>query len=61
MTAPVEIVGDGRVEALRVVGNSFDASGALIAVFDVDATTRAAFDAVDAEALERLLRKVFAA
>ncbi|MBP2454818.1 4Fe-4S binding protein [Mycolicibacterium lutetiense] len=30
MTAPVEIVGDGRVEALRVVGNSFDASGALV-------------------------------
>ena len=36
-----------------------DASGQLIAVFDVDATEVAAFDAVDAQALERLLGKVF--
>ena len=34
---------------------------ALIAVFDVDATRKAVFDAVDAQALERLLAKVFAA
>ena len=38
-----------------------DASGALIAVFDVDATEPAAFDATDAQALERLMAKVFAA
>ena len=37
----------------------FDASGALIAVLDVDATEKAAFDAVDAEWLERLMAKVF--
>jgi len=37
-----------------------DASGALIAVFDVDATVPAAFDATDAEWLERILGKVFA-
>ena len=35
-------------------------SGALIAVFDVDATTPAAFDTDDQEALERLMAKVFA-
>lgn len=38
-----------------------DADGRLIAVFDVDATTAAAFDAGDAEALERLMAAVFAA
>lgn len=37
-----------------------DASGQLIAVFDVDATEVGAFDHVDAEALERLLGRVFA-
>ena len=38
-----------------------DAAGGLIAVLDVDATETAAFDAVDAAALERLMAKVFAA
>ena len=38
-----------------------DASGALIAVFDVDAAEPAAFDAVDADCLERLMARVFAA
>lgn len=38
-----------------------DAAGQLIAVFDVDATERAAFDAIDATALERLMGRVFAA
>jgi L-methionine (R)-S-oxide reductase len=33
--------------------------GALIAVFDVDAAEPAAFDAVDAEGLERILRSTF--
>lgn len=37
-----------------------DADGRLIAVFDVDATTPAAFDAVDAEWLERILQDSFA-
>jgi GAF domain-containing protein len=37
----------------------FDASGTLIAVFDVDATVTSAFDVVDAEALERLMARVF--
>ena len=32
-----------------------------VAVLDVDATEKAAFDAVDAEALERLMARIFAA
>lgn len=38
-----------------------DAAGQLIAVFDVDATEKAAFDTIDAVALERLMSRVFAA
>ena len=38
-----------------------DASGALIAVLDVDATTPSAFDTEDQVALERLMAKVFSA
>ena len=38
-----------------------DAAGQLIAVLDVDATEKAAFDAIDAMALERLMGRVFAA
>ena len=38
-----------------------DAKGDLIAVFDVDATTPAAFDAVDQAGLERLMARGFAA
>ena len=45
----------------EVVVPVFDASGTLIALLDVDATEIAAFDAVDAEALERLMTQVFAA
>ena len=37
-----------------------DAQGRLIAVFDVDATTPAAFDSVDVEWLERILQDSFA-
>lgn len=55
---PGHIACDGRSES-EIVVPVFDGAGALIAVFDVDATRRAAFDAVDAEALERLLRNVF--
>jgi L-methionine (R)-S-oxide reductase len=57
---PGHIACDSR-SASEIVVPVLDASGALIAVFDVDATEKAAFDAVDAEALERLLGKVFAA
>ncbi|MBU1346560.1 MAG: GAF domain-containing protein [Alphaproteobacteria bacterium] len=55
---PGHIACDGRTES-EIVVPVFDASGALIAVFDVDATRRSAFDGVDADALERLLGKVF--
>ena len=45
--------------ASEIVVPVFDGAGNLIAVFDVDATERSAFDAVDASALERLLGRVF--
>lgn len=57
---PGHIACDPR-SASEIVVPVVDASGALIAVFDIDATEKAAFDAVDAAALERLLGKVFAA
>lgn len=55
---PGHIACDAR-SASEIVVPVLDASGALIAVFDVDATETAAFDGVDADALERLLGKVF--
>ena len=57
---PGHIACDSR-SASEIVVPVLDAKGDLIAVFDVDATEKAAFDAVDAEALERLLARVFAA
>lgn len=57
---PGHIACDGR-SASEIVVPVLDPSGALIAVFDVDATEKAAFDAVDAQALERLMARVFAA
>ena len=57
---PGHIACDSR-SASEIVVPVFDAAGDLIAVFDVDATETAAFDAVDAAALERLLGRVFAA
>jgi L-methionine (R)-S-oxide reductase len=57
---PGHIACDSR-SASEIVVPVFDRAGALIAVFDVDATETSAFDAVDAEALERLLGRVFAA
>ncbi len=57
---PGHIACDSR-SASEIVVPVLDRSGQLIAVFDVDATETAAFDAVDATALERLLGKVFAA
>ena len=57
---PGHIACDSR-SASEIVVPVIDAAGDLIAVFDVDATETAAFDAVDAAALERLLGRVFAA
>ena len=57
---PGHIACDSR-SASEIVVPVLDASGALIAVFDVDAVEPAAFDEVDARALEGLLAKVFAA
>ena len=57
---PGHIACDSR-SASEIVVPVFDASGALIAVFDVDATETSAFDSVDAAALERLMSRVFAA
>jgi len=56
---PGHIACDSR-SASEIVVPVFDALGALIAVFDVDATIPAAFDAVDAQALEHLLNGFFA-
>ena len=55
---PGHIACDSR-SASEIVVPVFGPKGELIAVFDVDATEINAFDAVDAEWLERLLRKVF--
>ncbi len=57
---PGHIACDSR-SASEIVVPVLDAKGDLIAVFDVDATTPAAFDAVDQAGLERLMAKVFAA
>jgi GAF domain-containing protein len=57
---PGHIACDSR-SASEIVVPVVDRAGNLIAVFDVDATETAAFDAVDAAALERLLGRVFAA
>ena len=45
----------------EIVVPVFDGTGALIAVLDVDSDTPAAFDAVDAEALEAICAEIFAA
>ena len=55
---PGHIACDSR-SASEIVVPVFDPSGALIAVFDVDATETSAFDAVDAQALEALMARVF--
>ena len=55
---PGHIACDSR-SASEIVVPVFDPSGALIAVFDVDATVTSAFDASDAYALERLMARVF--
>ncbi|MDP2008608.1 MAG: GAF domain-containing protein [Phenylobacterium sp.] len=55
---PGHIACDGR-SASEVVVPVFDPAGNLIAVFDVDATELAAFDAVDAAWLEKILKAAF--
>lgn len=55
---PGHIACDSR-SASEIVAPVFDRSGRLIAVFDVDSEQPAAFDAVDAEGVERILEQVF--
>ncbi|HYC67522.1 GAF domain-containing protein [Brevundimonas sp.] len=57
---PGHIACDSR-SASEIVVPVHDGAGRLIAVLDVDATETGAFDGVDAEALERLMARVFAA
>jgi len=56
---PGHIACDSR-SLSEIVVPVLDASGALIAVFDVDSTELAAFDRTDGEGLERILEDVFA-
>lgn len=56
---PGHIACDGR-SASEIVVPVFDPEGRLIAVFDVDSETPAAFDAVDAEGLSKILSEAFA-
>jgi GAF domain-containing protein len=56
---PGHIACDSR-SVSEIVVPVVDADGRLIAVFDVDATAPAAFDALDAEWLERILQDSFA-
>lgn len=55
---PGHIACDSR-SASEIVVPVFGPTGELIAVFDVDATETSAFDAIDAEALERLMARIF--
>ena len=55
---PGHIACDSR-SASEIVVPVFDAEGRLIAVFDVDSTQLNAFDAIDAEGLERILAETF--
>jgi GAF domain-containing protein len=56
---PGHIACDSRSNSEIVVPVT-DASGTLVAVFDVDSTRFSAFDSVDAEWLERILQRAFA-
>ena len=56
---PGHIACDSR-SASEIVAPVFDGKGRLIAVFDVDSERPAAFDATDAEWLERILKQTFA-
>jgi L-methionine (R)-S-oxide reductase len=56
---PGHIACDSRSES-EIVVPVFDASGKLLAVFDVDSDKPAAFDAVDQHGLEAILKATFA-
>jgi len=55
---PDHIACDSRSRS-EVVIPVIDRAGDLIGVFDVDSETRGAFDATDAEQLERIIKQVF--
>ncbi|WP_321397542.1 GAF domain-containing protein [Emcibacter sp.] len=55
---PGHIACDSRTNS-EIVVPVFDASGKLIAVFDVDSTQSSAFDEVDRQKLEHLISEVF--
>ena len=55
---PGHIACDSRSNS-EIVAPVIDAQGRLIAVFDVDSTEFAAFDAVDAEWIEKILARTF--
>jgi GAF domain-containing protein len=55
---PGHIACDSR-SASEIVAPVFDRAGRLIAVLDVDSERPAAFDGLDAEWLERILKQVF--
>jgi L-methionine (R)-S-oxide reductase len=55
---PGHIACDSRSES-EIVVPVFDAQGRLIAVFDVDSDKPAAFDAIDQQGLERILKTTF--
>jgi len=55
---PDHIACDARSRS-EIVLPVFGPDGALIAVFDVDATEPSAFDAVDAEGLDRIIKATF--
>ena len=55
---PGHIACDSRSMS-EIVVPVFDAAGILIAVFDVDAVELAAFDQIDARALDQILRTTF--
>ncbi|MEO8114307.1 MAG: GAF domain-containing protein [Phenylobacterium sp.] len=57
---PGHIACDSRA-ASEIVVPVVDKAGRLIAVFDVDSERKAAFDAVDAQWLETILQRTFAA
>ena len=60
-TRRTQVVEDVSAFPGHIACDSRSASEIVVPVFDVDATETAAFDAIDAEALERLLGRVFAA
>ncbi len=57
---PGHIICDPRAKS-EIVVPVIDSAGTLIAVLDLDSSTLAAFDEIDKEALEELVRYVFAA